>query len=148
VEKPWKIADLRALDPLDAPDPSLDLIAVYTRDLNFAQQIRLDFLDIPETPAADIYIALDTKPGGSEAVHLSRLDLEALYPEGIRPTEIAYDLLLVIPAEGQPGVADILPNCLRNIPCRFSSPPRANTPPLTRPPQSHRMPKLRSAPIS
>ena len=110
--KPWEIDELRALDPLDAPDPTLDLIAVYTRDLGFEKQIRLDFLDLPETPAADISIALDTKPGGSESMHLSRLELEALYTEGIRPTEIAYDLLLVIPAEGEPGVVDIAQSTL------------------------------------
>jgi hypothetical protein len=105
--QPWKITELRSLDPLDAKDPFLDLIAIYTRSLGFEKQIRLDFLDLPETPSSDIYIALDTQPGGSEMVHLSRLDLEALHPEGLRETENAYDLLLVIPAEGEPGVVDI-----------------------------------------
>ena len=107
LETPWTARDLRLLDPLDAPDPALDLIAVYTRSAGLEDHIRLDFLDVPETPAADIFIALDTQPGGNEMAHLSRLDLAALYPEGLVETEIAYDLLLVIPAEGEPGVIDV-----------------------------------------
>jgi hypothetical protein len=107
VEKSWEVAQVRALDPLDAPDPALDLIAVYTREIGFENQIRLDFLDIPEKPSSDIYIALDTQPGGVEMVHLSRLDTEALYPEGLHKTDILYDLLLVIPAEGEPSMLDI-----------------------------------------
>lgn len=107
MEQPWEIAQVRALDPLDAPDPALDLIAVYTRAAGLEQHIRLDFLDMPETPAADIYIALDTQPGGAGMVHLSRLDTQALYPEGLLKTDIDYDLLLVIPAEGEPSVLDI-----------------------------------------
>jgi len=112
VDKPWQAADLRALDPLDAPDPALDLIAVYTRSVGLEDHIRLDFLDLPETPNTDIYIAIDTQPGGSEMVHLSRLGLEALYPEGLVPTNIAYDLLLIIPAEGEPGVVDVAQSSL------------------------------------
>ena len=83
------------------------MIAVYTRSAGLEDHIRLDFLDVPETPSADIFIALDTQPGGAEMAHLSRLDLEALYPEGLVETDIAYDLLLVIPAEGEPGVIDV-----------------------------------------
>ena len=71
MEKSWQVSDLRALDPVDAQDPALDLIAVYTRGIGFEKQIRLDFLDLPENHSSDIYIALDTQPGGSETVHLS-----------------------------------------------------------------------------
>ncbi len=112
LETPWTARDLRLLDPLDAPDPALDLIAVYTRSAGLEDHIRLDFLDVPETPAADIFIALDTQPGGNEMAHLSRLDLAALYPEGLVETEVAYDLLLVIPAEGEPGVIDVAESTL------------------------------------
>jgi hypothetical protein len=112
LEAPWTARDLRLLDPLDAPDPALDLIAVYTRSEGLEDHIRLDFLDAPETPAADVFIALDTKPGGTDVAHLSRLDLEALYPEGIVETDITYDLLLVIPAEGEPGVIDVAESTL------------------------------------
>ncbi len=112
LETPWTSLDLRLLDPLDAPDPALDLIAVYTRSAGLEDHIRLDFLDVPETPAADIFIALDTQPGGNEMAHLSRLDLAALYPEGLVETDIAYDLLLVIPAEGEPGVIDVAESTL------------------------------------
>jgi hypothetical protein len=112
LETPWTLRDLRLLDPLDAPDPALDLIAVYTRSAGLEDHLRLDFLDVPDTPSADIFIALDTQPGGVEMAHLSRLDLEALYPEGIVETDIAYDLLLVIPAEGEPGVIDVAESTL------------------------------------
>ena len=112
LDKPWTSLDLRLLDPLDAPDPVLDLVAAYTRSVGLEDHLRLDFLDVPETPAADIFIALDTQPGGNEMAHLSRLDLEALYPEGLVETEIAYDLLLVIPADGEPGVIDVAESTL------------------------------------
>jgi hypothetical protein len=112
LDTSWTLRDLRLLDPLDAPDPALDLVAVYTRSEGLEDHIRLDFLDLPETPAADIFISLDTQPGGVEMAHLSRLDLDALYPEGIVETEIAYDLLLVIPAEGEPGVIDVAESTL------------------------------------
>jgi hypothetical protein len=112
LDTPWTLHDLRVLDPLDAPDPALDLIAIYTRSEGLEDHIRLDFLDVPENPAADIFIALDTQPGGNEMAHLSRLDLAALYPEGLVETDIAYDLLLVIPAEGEPGVIDVAESTL------------------------------------
>ncbi len=112
VEEPWTTRDLRLLDPLDAPDPALDLIAVYTRSVGLEDHIRLDFLDVPDIPATDIFIALDTQPGGVEMAHLSRLDLAALYPEGLVETDIPYDLLLVIPAEGEAGVIDVAESTL------------------------------------
>ena len=31
VDRPWVYADLRRLDPLDAPAPAADILAVYTR---------------------------------------------------------------------------------------------------------------------
>jgi hypothetical protein len=98
---------LRGLDPLDAPDPSQELIAIYNRDLGYGWQFRLDFLDLPEKPSEDIYVALDTKPGGSRLVNLNPFNKESITPESLVPSDIAYDLLIVFPAEDLPFVLDV-----------------------------------------
>lgn len=46
VDRPWVYADLRALDPLDAPSPATDILAVYTRTTDLSVDIRVDLLDI------------------------------------------------------------------------------------------------------
>ena len=107
AEKPWQADDLRALDPLDAPDPALDLLAVYTRSLGLQDQIRLDFLDLPETAAEDVYIALDTQPGGARTVYLGNVQPEPVPAEELTSTDLAYDLLIVVPAQGEPSVIDV-----------------------------------------
>ena len=45
-DRSWGYADLRALDPLDAPSPSTEILAVYTRTTDLSVDIRVDFLDI------------------------------------------------------------------------------------------------------
>ncbi len=102
----WDAATLRALDPADAADPAADLTALYTRQRGLWAEIRLDLLDIPFDPARrdadqpplpDIYIALDTQPGGARTW---------LYPLSaaahLQTSDLAYDLLIAIPASGQP----------------------------------------------
>lgn len=44
--RPWAYADLRALDPLDAPSPATEIVAVYTRSTPLTVEIRLDLLDL------------------------------------------------------------------------------------------------------
>jgi hypothetical protein len=88
----WKYADVRLLDPVDRCDPEQDLIVLYTRAVNQDFQIRIDFLDINSTTAQDIYIPIDTQPGGSSQIktkHGVSLDVE-----------LEWDLLIVIPASG------------------------------------------------
>lgn len=87
---PWLYTDLRALDeisPTSAP-PAQDLIAVYTRQAGDELQFRLDLLDLAPQADADIYLALDTAPGGEPAL-----------PDGAS-TEIDWDTLVLLPASG------------------------------------------------
>ena len=63
----WKYADLRILDPSDAREPNEDIIAIYTRFIGQSFQIRIDFLNMDQQAGRDIYIALDTNPGGKSS---------------------------------------------------------------------------------
>jgi hypothetical protein len=45
VTKAWNYSDLRAIDPSDTKTPNIDIIALYSRQLNNNLQIRIDFLD-------------------------------------------------------------------------------------------------------
>jgi hypothetical protein len=90
----WQASQVRLLDPADASDPGLDLIAVYTRAVSDQQQIRLDFLDLPAETHYDLYLALDSASGG-----VARLPIAAR-------ADIDWDTLLVIPAHGEIQVLD------------------------------------------
>jgi hypothetical protein len=85
---PWQYTDLRALDAADAPIPSADILAVYTRTFNHEIQIRLDFLDHTDTIDFDLYLVLDTSVGGSTELPIGA------------PAGIEWDHLIVIPAFG------------------------------------------------
>jgi len=101
----WTYADLRVLDPPDTPNPTQDLIAAYVRlshpSLGFRGlfhywhkatpheiQIRLDFLDLDIRNNADIYLAIDHKPGGAQA-----------WPGGEK-AQIKWDTLIILPSLG------------------------------------------------
>jgi hypothetical protein len=86
----WDYVDLRVLSESGDFRPELDLIAGYTRLAGSDLQIRLDFLDLQLTPNADIYIALDTNPGGT-----NQLPIEGT-------AEMEWDTLLILPASGIP----------------------------------------------
>ncbi len=86
---PWVYTDLRLLDPAGEEQPTRDLIAVYTRQMDGDVQIRLDLLDHAPLPDYDLYLALDTSPGGTYDLPIdARAALE-------------WDTLLVIPASGE-----------------------------------------------
>jgi hypothetical protein len=90
---PWVYTDLRLVDGDErvedlAQQPGQDLIAVYARRRPAELQFRLDLLDLANLRDADLYLALDTGPGGSQEL-----------PLGLR-TEVAWDSLLAIPASG------------------------------------------------
>jgi hypothetical protein len=89
---PWKYSDLRALSPHGDANPDLDIIATYTRVTSNDLQIRLDILNLPFEPGFDVYIALDTRPGGTR-----KLPIEAI-------AGVDWDILLVLPASGSPQV--------------------------------------------
>jgi hypothetical protein len=60
VSAPWRAADLRLLDPLDAPAPSVEIVALYTRTLGSDLEIRIDLLDLPLAPDNDLVLRLKT----------------------------------------------------------------------------------------
>lgn len=113
----WDAATLRALDPGDAPAPAADITALYTRQRGIFTEIRLDLLDIPFDPALDdsqqpplpdIYIALDTQPGGFIAW---------AYPKSqtaiFNQSDLEYDILVAIPGRGSPAVYAAMESGLR-----------------------------------
>lgn len=87
-ERSWTYADLRAMDAADASIPTHDIIAVYTRSLESQLQIRLDLLDLNTRLDSDLYLALDSAPGGTTTL-----------PINIK-AEIEWDTLITIPASG------------------------------------------------
>jgi len=99
----WKAADLRYLQAPDS-DPQHSLIAVYQRQADFDLQIRLDVLDLTPPLDFDLYLAFDTRPGGSTALPML----------GIQ-SGLAYELLIKIPADGLPEALDENLNPLPNL---------------------------------
>ncbi len=97
--RPWSITDLRLLDAPNAPDPAVDLTALYTREVGSDLEVRIDLLDInAENPAStDIYIALDYKPGGSDSLLLSPEPYKTTCVCTLTQSKIMWDLLIVLP---------------------------------------------------
>lgn len=91
---PWNYADLRLLDAADATIATHDLIAFYSREAGDDLQLRLDLLDHAVLPDYDLYIAVDSLPGGTEFLPLSQ------------NAGIKWDTLLVVPASGRLRVLD------------------------------------------
>lgn len=94
-------ADLRLLDPSDTQDMATDIIALYVNLHGDEVSIRLDLLEFSDVNHFDLYLALDTVPGGTNSLPL---DGEA---------DLAWDLLLRFPAVGNP---EALSSELRTIP--------------------------------
>ena len=90
LSAPWEAADVRAINfPQVESKPSQDLSAIYIRKNGPEWQIRLDFLDISSLPDCDIYLAMDTKTGGTTDLPL---DTKAA---------LQWDTLVIIPASGK-----------------------------------------------
>ena len=119
---PWQYANLRALDAANSPDPSIDLIAVYTRSRGLEEQIRLDFLDLSDQPSYDLYLAFDTQPGGATWL-----------PFNVN-SALEWDTLVVIPASGPiqayapPSTSN--PGSLARLPTRYNTATRIVRDPL------------------
>jgi len=64
-DSPWAVADLRVILADDLQEPVNDLIAVYQRQIKDLLQVRLDFLDTPASPEADLYLSFDLVAGGA-----------------------------------------------------------------------------------
>ncbi len=90
----WQYADVRALDPLDAAQPSHDLIALYLRTRGQEQQIRLDFFDLALFPDYDLTVLIDSEPGGATTL-----------PIDANPF-LQWEYLLQVPAAGAPQFLD------------------------------------------
>jgi hypothetical protein len=86
--RPWVYTDLRALDDADAPAPDQDLLAIYLRTAGSEIQIRLDFMDLAVQSNIDLYLALDTQPGGTRFLPISA------------SSDIDWDTLIMIPNGG------------------------------------------------
>jgi hypothetical protein len=86
----WSYTDLRIISADFAENPNYDIVAAYTRESGSDIQIRLDLLNISPDIQSDIYIALDTQPGGTTSLPL---EIES---------QIYWDTLITIPAIGNP----------------------------------------------
>jgi hypothetical protein len=93
----WNYGDLRLLDPVDSVKPEWDLIALYSRVINQSFQLRIDILDLVSLQGQDIYIAIDTNPGGLEQINIQDVVIHA---------DINWDYLIIIPATGSVKVLD------------------------------------------
>jgi hypothetical protein len=91
----WMYADLRVFDQPDHIDPALDIISVYTRKNGHTLQIRVDFLDYSLDIEHDLYIALDTMPGGRNDLPLTGQEI----PHNPYATELDWNYLVKIAGE-------------------------------------------------
>ena len=89
----WKYGDVRLLDPVDTVYPEQDLISIYTRINDQFFQIRLDFLDLENTAGRDIYIPIDTNPGGEDWIKISENSYQNL--------QIYWDYLIIYQPDGE-----------------------------------------------
>jgi hypothetical protein len=87
-ERNWVYTDLRAYDPIDAGSLGSELIAIYTRFSGRIFQVRLDWLDLALLPDIDLYLALDTAPGGTASLPI------------LAQANLDWDDLIIIPATG------------------------------------------------
>ena len=88
----WNYSDVRLLDPIDTIVPNHELIALYTKNGTQYFQIRMDFLSLDSLVDQDIYIPIDTNPGGVDQI--------ILQTKGIISVDFNWDYLIIIPASG------------------------------------------------
>jgi hypothetical protein len=85
---PWRYADLRILAASGTSQDTHHLVSLYIRRYRSDLQIRLDLLDYAPQDEFDLYLAIDTHPGGA-----SQLPISA-------QTSLDWDLLLIVPSSG------------------------------------------------
>ena len=89
----WKLADLRVLqNPPEQIPAELALVGLYTRSRDEEVQIRVDFLASRAERDSDVYLFLDTQPGGGRG--RSPLEVEP---------RLQWDFVVILPAGG-PGL--------------------------------------------
>ncbi len=93
----WQLSDLRFLDIPNTSDPTSDLIAIYTRQIDEDFQVRLDILDLQPDFNINFYILLDTNPA-------ENLEKFRSAPAAIISaiTNQGWDWLLTLPRDGNP----------------------------------------------
>jgi hypothetical protein len=89
----WQYIDFRLFDPPDSILATADILGVYLYQPSNKEDradiyIRLDMLDVKDVPDMDIYLAIDSQPGGSIS-----LPIQAT-------ADIAWDWLIIISAGG------------------------------------------------
>jgi hypothetical protein len=89
----WKYSDLKLVDPSDTDQPEQDLVAVFTRISGSYFQMRLDFIELGDTSQQNLYIPIDTNPGGLTQITTDKNDTLA--------TDIAWDYLIKISSSGK-----------------------------------------------
>ncbi len=94
----WKYSDLKLLDSIDTVIPDQDLVAAYSRKEIDSIQMRLDFLDLDHYLGKDIYIPIDTNPGGQFQIITEK--------GGQLVSDIRWDYLLTITASGDVEIVD------------------------------------------
>jgi len=95
--QPWQLSDLRLLELPNTADPTSDLIAIYTRQIDNDFQIRLDILDLQPDFDINFYILLDTTASGIQSKF-------SIAPPAISSliTNQRWDILLSFPHNGYP----------------------------------------------
>ena len=88
----WNYSDLKVLDPIDMINPDQDLIAAYARTNNQSLQLAFDFLYLDKNLGKDLYIPLDTNPGGNTQIITNG--------EGYLVSDINWDYLIKITDAG------------------------------------------------
>ena len=100
----WSYADLRLVDEADAEQPSQDLLAIYLARTSDTLYLRLDMLDIPARSDYDLYIVIDSGPGGNRNLL------------GGFSSDLEWDVLISLPAKGNIEISDESLTSLSNIP--------------------------------
>ena len=104
-EHRFEYQHLRALDPAETHLPEMDLIALYYSTAGDETHLRIDLLDFQDSSEFDLYIAFDSRPGGSRQLPL------------IDCASLDWDLLIRVPASGSPDLfnASLEPSLAENI---------------------------------
>lgn len=94
----WKYSDLKLIDPIDAVDPGQDMVAAYVRMSDHSLQLRIDFLDLEKFFGKDIYIPIDTNPGGETQIITNN--------NGHLTSDVSWDYLIKITVSGKMELFD------------------------------------------
>jgi hypothetical protein len=111
----WLYSDLRILAaPVDG-EQLYQLVSLYTRKYRSDLQIRLDLWEYETQDEFDIYLAIDSHPGGS---HQLPIDAQA---------SLEWDLLLVVPSSGPLVAVEPGGNVAQGIRLRVARNPSLDT---------------------